>query len=160
MHRQREKSQVQAMVFVQASRAKGAEVAVGGAHAEAMNADEPRARLGMTDRPIVRDPIRRVREPSFSTREARMRLEGALDGEVFAGEPRDSESFAFDAFDHMADNAECNDCGEFGYLLGPVDASVDLSTAAGERVFISLEANALFFIGVERHTLLVDNAAP
>ena len=71
--------------------------------------------------------------------------------------PQASEEL-FDAFDYTETNVECMDCDNFGFQLGPVTSRVDLSAYAGQRVFVKIEVNSLFFIGYERHALLVDNS--
>lgn len=71
--------------------------------------------------------------------------------------PQDSEEL-FDAFDHTEVNVECMDCDDFRYQLGPITSRVDLSPYVGQRVFVKIEVNSLFFIGYERHALLVDNS--
>lgn len=63
----------------------------------------------------------------------------------------------FQASEHLAGQVECMDCDGFGYQLGPIAASVDLTPYEDERVFVQIEVNSLFFIGFERHALLIDN---
>jgi len=65
----------------------------------------------------------------------------------------------FDAQD-LDDGAvvACTTCGsEFRYQLGPVTRDIDLAALRGERVWLTLEARAFYFIGVPALAVLVDD---
>ena len=69
----------------------------------------------------------------------------------------DEYQLLFDAFLYQNQNAACMDCDNFGYQLGPITSGIDLSGYVGQRVFVQIEVQSLFFIGFERHALLIDN---
>ena len=70
----------------------------------------------------------------------------------------DDYQLLFDAFAYEGQNAVCMNCDNFGYQLGPITSAIDLSGYVGQRVFLQIEVQSLFFIGYERHALLIDNA--
>jgi len=65
---------------------------------------------------------------------------------------------SFDARDATEKLLPCTACAPmFGFQLGPISRDLDLMAVRGERVWITIEATAFFFIGVPPLSVVVDD---
>jgi hypothetical protein len=65
---------------------------------------------------------------------------------------------SFDARDATEKVVPCAACGPaYGFQLGPLTRDLDLTSMRGERVWLTVEARAFFFIGVPALAVVVDD---